>query len=150
MVDSNIIPPLIHLLSTAEFDIKKEAAWAISNATSGGTGDQIKYLVTQNCIKPLCDLLTCADPRIVVVALEGLENILKVRQLIIGDQFVSPHRLTCIKGFVPISCQDLSCTSPFLAFDVCDCSFKINSTIMMGHLRAREYALFTTYNLHSA
>lgn len=27
---------------TAEFDIKKEAAWAISNATSGGTAEQIK------------------------------------------------------------------------------------------------------------
>jgi len=33
----------VHLLQTAEFDIKKEAAWAISNATSGGTHDQIKY-----------------------------------------------------------------------------------------------------------
>jgi hypothetical protein len=29
----------------AEFDIKKEAAWAISNATSGGTADQIRFLV---------------------------------------------------------------------------------------------------------
>jgi hypothetical protein len=29
-------------LQTAEFDIKKEAAWAISNATSGGTAEQIK------------------------------------------------------------------------------------------------------------
>ena len=36
----------MHLLQTAEFDIKKEAAWAISNATSGGTHDQIKYVVT--------------------------------------------------------------------------------------------------------
>jgi len=34
--------------------------------------------VTQGCIKPLCDLLTCPDPRIVTVSLEGLENILKV------------------------------------------------------------------------
>ena len=25
--EANIIPPLIHLLQTAEFDIKKEAAW---------------------------------------------------------------------------------------------------------------------------
>jgi hypothetical protein len=33
----------VQLLQTAEFDIKKEAAWAISNATSGGTHDQIKY-----------------------------------------------------------------------------------------------------------
>jgi hypothetical protein len=33
---------LVSLLATAEFDIKKEAAWAISNATSGGTHEQIK------------------------------------------------------------------------------------------------------------
>uniref|UniRef100_A0A7S0QX25 Importin subunit alpha n=2 Tax=Pyramimonas obovata TaxID=1411642 RepID=A0A7S0QX25_9CHLO len=78
IIDANIIPPLIHLLGNAEFDIKKEAAWAISNATSGGTHAQIKYLVGQGCIKPLCDLLTCQDARIVTVALEGLENILKV------------------------------------------------------------------------
>lgn len=34
--------------------------------------------MTQGCIKPLCDLLICPDPRIVTVCLEGLENILKV------------------------------------------------------------------------
>lgn len=78
IIDANIIPPLIHLLETAEFDIKKEAAWAISNATSGGTHQQIMYLVNQSCIKPLCDLLLCPDVRIVTVALEGLDNILKV------------------------------------------------------------------------
>lgn len=78
VIDANIIPPLVALLANAEFDIKKEAAWAISNATSGGTHDQIKYLVSQGCIKPLCDLLTTPDARIVTVALEGLENILKV------------------------------------------------------------------------
>lgn len=37
-----------------------------------------RYLVSQACIKPLCDLLVCPDPRIVTVCLEGLENILKV------------------------------------------------------------------------
>ncbi|KVH88009.1 Armadillo [Cynara cardunculus var. scolymus] len=78
VIEANIIGPLVHLLQNAEFDIKKEAAWAISNATSGGSHDQIKYLVSQGCIKPLCDLLVCPDPRIVTVCLEGLENILKV------------------------------------------------------------------------
>ncbi|CAH1426340.1 unnamed protein product [Lactuca virosa] len=78
VIEANIIGPLVLLLQTAEFDIKKEAAWAISNATSGGTHDQIKYLVSEGCIKPLCDLLICPDPRIVTVCLEGLENILKV------------------------------------------------------------------------
>jgi len=77
VVEANIIPPLVHLLATAEFDIKKEAAWSISNATSGGAPEQIKYLVQQGCIKPLCDLLTCNDPRLVTVALEGIENVLK-------------------------------------------------------------------------
>jgi importin subunit alpha-1 len=56
-IDANIFPPLIDLLANAEFDIKKEAAWALSNATSGGTAAQIKYLVDSGCIKPLCDLL---------------------------------------------------------------------------------------------
>lgn len=37
-----------------------------------------RYLVSQGCIKPLCDLLVCPDARIVTVCLEGLENILKV------------------------------------------------------------------------
>ncbi|KAL6142552.1 hypothetical protein ACLB2K_060832 [Fragaria x ananassa] len=78
VVDANLIGPLVQLLSSAEFDIKKEAAWAVSNATSGGSHDQIKILVNHGCIKPLCDLLICPDPRIVTVCLEGLENILKV------------------------------------------------------------------------
>jgi importin subunit alpha-6/7 len=43
VINAGIIHPLVVLLHTAEFDIKKEAAWAISNATSGGTADQIKY-----------------------------------------------------------------------------------------------------------
>ncbi|KAI9098988.1 hypothetical protein K1719_024755 [Acacia pycnantha] len=78
VIEANLIGPLVDLLQNAEFDIKKEAAWAVSNATSGGSHDQIKYLVSQGCIKPLCDLLICPDPRIVTVCLEGLENILKV------------------------------------------------------------------------
>ncbi|XP_059647100.1 importin subunit alpha-2-like [Cornus florida] len=78
VIEADLIAPLVNLLLTAEFDIKKEAAWAISNATSGGTNEQIKFLVSQGCIKPLCDLLVCPDPRIITVCLEGLENILKV------------------------------------------------------------------------
>lgn len=78
VIENNIIPPLIQLLTNAEFDIRKEAAWAISNATSGGNAQQIKFLVQQGCIRPLCDLLTVSDPKIVTIALEGLENILRI------------------------------------------------------------------------
>ncbi|KAL0684038.1 hypothetical protein Bca4012_050886 [Brassica carinata] len=78
VIEAGIIQSLVGVLHNAEFEVKKEAAWGISNATSGGTHDQIKFLVSQGCIKPLCDLLTCPDPRILTVCLEALENILVV------------------------------------------------------------------------
>jgi importin subunit alpha-1 len=78
VIDCGLVPPLIQLLAMADFDVRKEAAWAISNATSGGTPEQIRFLVQQQCIRPLCDLLTVQDPRIINVALEGIENILKL------------------------------------------------------------------------
>jgi importin subunit alpha-1 len=83
VIDANIIPPLIHLLSNGDLKTRKEACWAISNATSGGLQkpDQIRYLVAQGCIKPLCDLLACPDNKIIQVALDGLENILKVGEM---------------------------------------------------------------------
>ncbi|MCJ1239665.1 Importin alpha subunit (Karyopherin alpha subunit) (Serine-rich RNA polymerase I suppressor protein) [Varicellaria rhodocarpa] len=83
VIDAGIIPPLIHLLSNGDFKTRKEACWAISNATSGGLQkpEQIRYLVQQGCIKPLCDLLACPDNKIIQVALDGLENLLKVGEM---------------------------------------------------------------------
>ncbi|XP_015728963.1 importin subunit alpha-5 [Coturnix japonica] len=78
VIDAHIFPALINILQTAEFRTRKEAAWAITNATSGGSAEQIKYLVELGCIKPLCDLLTVMDSKIVQVALSGLENILRL------------------------------------------------------------------------
>ena len=37
-----------------------------------------RFIASQGCIKPLCDLLSVMDPKIVLVALNGLDNILKV------------------------------------------------------------------------
>jgi len=78
VINHGLLPGVIHLLQTADFEIKKEAAWAISNATSGGSPQQVDYLVESGCIKPLVDLLSVSDSKIVGVALEALENILKV------------------------------------------------------------------------
>ncbi|XP_041353944.1 importin subunit alpha-6-like [Gigantopelta aegis] len=78
VIDANIFPVLISILGKAEFKTRKEAAWAITNATSGGSPEQIRFLVEQGCISPLCDLLTVMDSKIVHVALNGLENILRL------------------------------------------------------------------------
>lgn len=77
VMNTGIIPKLVQLLQSSEFDIQKEAAWAISNATSGGTPEQILFIVTQGALKPLCTILDAHDARIITVALEGLENILR-------------------------------------------------------------------------
>lgn len=50
----------------------------ISNATCGGTPDRIKFFVQQGCIRPLCNLLTIADTKILSIALDWLKNSLKV------------------------------------------------------------------------
>ena len=77
MVNAGVFPKLIELLSSAEFDIQKESAWAISNATSGGTPAQILYLAENGAIPPLCNLLRVLEVKVVTVSLEGLENILR-------------------------------------------------------------------------
>uniref|UniRef100_A0A672NQ83 Importin subunit alpha n=1 Tax=Sinocyclocheilus grahami TaxID=75366 RepID=A0A672NQ83_SINGR len=81
VIDADLLPPLINILQVAEFRTRKEAAWAITNATSGGSAEQIRHLVELGCIKPLCDLLTLMDSKIVQVALNGLENILRLGEL---------------------------------------------------------------------
>jgi len=43
-MEAGLIAPLVSLLQNAEFDIKKEAAWAITNATAGGDQEQVKYV----------------------------------------------------------------------------------------------------------
>ena len=77
---------MIEILGKAEFKTRKEAAWALTNATSGGTPEQIRYLAEQNCIHPLCELLTVMDAKIIQVALNGLENILRL-----GEQDAIHH-----------------------------------------------------------
>lgn len=63
---------MIQVLTESEFKTRKEAAWAISNATSGGRDDQIKHIVEQGAIKPLCDILQVPDPKVITVVIDAL------------------------------------------------------------------------------
>ena len=83
IIDSGLIGPLINVLIHGDPKTKKEACWAICNATSGGLNkpEQIKYLVQEGCIKPLCDILSSLDNKIMLIALDGLDNILKVGEM---------------------------------------------------------------------
>ncbi|OXB70877.1 UNVERIFIED_CONTAM: hypothetical protein H355_002592 [Colinus virginianus] len=78
VLNEGLVPRLIELLKWGDFDVRREAAWAVSNAASGGNDQQVEFLVISGCIGPLCELLKTADVKIVSVALEALENVLRV------------------------------------------------------------------------
>jgi hypothetical protein len=78
VINAEIIPKLIYILSSAEFEIQKEAAWAISNIISEGTSEQVAYVVSQGALPPIFKLLHCLDDQVASAILDNLENILKM------------------------------------------------------------------------
>lgn len=85
VINANIIPPLILLVSNAKYDIKIEAAWSIANICTGGNIHQVKYVVGQGCIKPLCDLLELSDQIVIDFTLDALQGIMNVGVQISDD-----------------------------------------------------------------
>lgn len=68
---------LAQLSSSAEWDVRKEAAWVVSNIASGGSKAHVHRMVEQGAIRPLCDLLDVGEVRMLQVAMEAIEAILK-------------------------------------------------------------------------
>merc|ERR1712110_532195 len=63
-----------------DFKAQKEAAWAVTNLTSGGTIQQVVSLCEAGALKPMCALLDASDERTVCVILDGIMNILSAAQ----------------------------------------------------------------------
>lgn len=78
VIDAGLIPKIIQHLADGEFLTQKEAAWTVTNLTISGNKSQIEYLVKQNVIAPMCNLLSSKDVQMVQVILNGLVNILKM------------------------------------------------------------------------
>lgn len=77
VIECNIFPELVSIIERSEIRTRKEAAWAITNATSGGSPEQIDYLVQCHALESLCSLLCSGDNKMIQVAMNGIENILK-------------------------------------------------------------------------
>lgn len=58
--------------------MQKEATWALSNLTAGGTRSQMEALVAAGGVEAFVTVLGVFETSVVTVALEGLENILGV------------------------------------------------------------------------
>ncbi|CAH8288895.1 unnamed protein product [Heterobilharzia americana] len=76
VIDHGLVPLIIHHLAESEFLTQKEAAWAISNLTINGDAEQVRYVIDQRVIPPLCKMLSTRDVQVVQVVLDGISNIL--------------------------------------------------------------------------
>jgi len=76
-LDIGLIDKLITVLIHDDIDVKKEAIWALSNATQHALGHQLEQIVQKQGLTALSAMLSLNDPKVLVVAMEGIENILK-------------------------------------------------------------------------
>lgn len=78
----NLVQEVLGQLSCSnDWEVRKEATWVLSNiVTSGGGIDNLHYIsevVRMGAIGAVCNLLDVADAKLVIVALEALESIMK-------------------------------------------------------------------------
>lgn len=66
------------MAQSAEWDVRKEAIYAVANIFTGGTDTQVQTFVECDGIDAICSVLDMEDSKIVMVALEALEKILEV------------------------------------------------------------------------
>ena len=67
---------VVRALESDSWDVKKEAVWCISNVVVGGSKEQVDLVLAQKVIEPLCAILACDDPKLLLVALDSLERML--------------------------------------------------------------------------
>ena len=83
-------------IKQGDFKSQKEACWAITNLTSGGNVEQVVLAVQAGILKPLIDLLSVKDSKIIMVILEAIGNIMEVSAAVLEAVQVVYKSNTCM------------------------------------------------------
>jgi len=94
VVDHPCLRMIVDFMKDPDFEIKKEAVWAVSNATHSKSSRIIFKLVKEGAFDILSEVLRHQDPRILLVALEAINNVLKA-----GAEEMGPDKVNemCVR-----------------------------------------------------
>ena len=79
------IHTVIESIKDPDFEIKKEALWTVSNATNATSASISLKVYEFGALGPISDILEMKDSKILMVALEAINNLLKAGAAVSGD-----------------------------------------------------------------
>ena len=82
VIDENIIPKVVEIYRTDQFNVKKEVVWVLANAMTSTNQEQIDYFISQSSIEVFLEVMAQrTENKMVLLALESVEKLLVLSKL---------------------------------------------------------------------